>query len=115
MRYGSTLCYAIKSRTSEEVIVDFMPIVRGFLSACPDSEVEARSVFSTYSESIYVIFRMYANDRERCGGIAEALLSALLPETLSYELVKCEKVFPFHEDLYGRISQSLGEEKIASY
>gem|GEM_PF-5329966 len=110
MRSSGILCYAVKSKTSEEVMVDFMPIIRGFLSACPEGEVETRSVFSTRGESVYVVFRVSASNPERCGGVAEALLSALLPETLTYEQVRCEKLFPFPRDLYARTSQSFGEE-----
>ncbi len=114
MRDSDILCYAVKSKTSEEVIVDFMPIIRGFLSACPEGEIETRSVFSTYGESVYVIFRVDSSSLERCGGVAEALLSALLPETLTYKRVSCEKLFPFPRDLYTRTSQFF-EEEIISY
>jgi len=107
------LCYAVKSKTSGEVIVDFMPIIKGFLSACPAGEVETRSIFSIYGESVYVIFRI-SNESNlgKCGGVAEALLSALLPDTLTYKRVRCEELFPFPRSLYAHTSQFFEERAV---
>jgi len=113
MHDSGTLCYAIKSKISEEVTLDFIPIIKGFLTACTESMVETRSIFSTYGENVYVIFRIRPKDTQRCRGVAEALLSALLPETVTYECVKCEKL-PFHGNPYGHASRSL-EGKTIQY
>jgi len=84
-------CFELRTR-GEVVELSLEPIVKGYLTLCRNGGVEARTYFTSRRVKTYIVF--YSRDG-RCDDASEALLNALLPESVSYSEVDCGGIVPF--------------------